>query len=196
MNNLIPNQANIVENPVNFVPTPTPPIENQVMEEVPSAPLFHHKLKFVIIFFVLFIIVLGVLYSFIYKRGQQVQNSQIVAPIGYKMVTNNEKVDTNNSYFFETRFEKDNEPASKIVVMKTTKENFCNKPDPNSLVKNYQEVLVSNFSGCQMSWLNEVSKAEQARLIRWNTIDNGYTIMSYDMNVSFDELLLLASQFE
>jgi hypothetical protein len=129
--------------------------------------------------------------------GSQPGTTNYILPSGYIVATENEKVASGeNKYYYETRFVKDKDEAARVVVMKTEVANYCMEPTPNSLVRNYTEISINGNAGCQMSWLDEKTNEEKARLIRWNTTANGYTVMSYDMNLSFQDTLSIAEQFK
>lgn len=118
-----------------------------------------------------------------------------IFPSGYKLVTENEKVNTGeNNYYYETRLS--NSQGGQIVVMKLKKTELCKEPPNNNLTRGYQLINVNDNSGCQLTLLDETTGGEKIRVLRWTTNTNSYSMLSYDLNIAFVELLKIATQIK
>jgi len=182
---------------------PTPPAP-QTTQPISKKP------KYLILLISLIIItIIGVAFFFIYKHLSFDANvttpnpkavnvipttttPKYILPPGFSLVTENKKVETEGGYYYETRFS--NSKGNNIVVMKLQKVELCKEPVNSTLIRDYQRVMVNNYEGCQLVLLDEETNKEKARSIRWTTEANSYTLLSYELSLSFQELIKIAEQ--
>ncbi len=147
------------------------------------------KILLIIIFFLLTV---ALFFSY-YLRGL---GSQYQLPQNYELVIDDEKVSLEDgSYYYETRFI--NEKNESVVVMKLQKTEFCQQqPEEGGRIIDYQEILVNGQSGCQLGLLDQQTGKEELRSIRWNGQEHSYTLLSYDLSLSYSDLREIASQFK